>query len=87
LARLEEGSSVGSDEGLGCEVAFLLRTGQEVGVCSGLVSVEACSLPRTGETAGAAGISESLIGEPFEEDRISSITGGPCFMELLLTNP
>ena len=89
LGRFKEGSSAVLEAGPGFEVAFLLRTGREVGIClnRGLVSVEACSLARTGETTGAAGVSGSLIGEPSDEDKISSITGGPCFVELLLTNP
>ena len=90
LALLDEGSSAGLDEGLGLEVAFLFRTGCEVGVCldRGLVSVDACSLSKTGEMCGSVGIFGSLMGEPFDEDSISLITGDPCFMELLLfTNP
>ena len=88
LTCLEEGSSVGFDGGLGWASAFLLRTGREVGVYLGLVLVEACSLPRTGETAGATGVSGSLIGDPSEKDRISSITRAPYFVELLLhANP
>ena len=88
LARLEEGSSAGLDGGLGYEVAFLLRTGRKVGVCLRPVSVEACSLSRTGKSSGTAGVSGFFIGEPSEEDTISSITGAPCFVELLLrTNP
>jgi len=88
LARLEEGSSAGLDGGLGSVSAFLLRTGHEVGVCLGLVSVEACLLSRTGKSCGTAGVSGLLMREPSEEDRISSITGTPCFVELLLrTNP
>jgi len=54
----------------------------------GLVSVDACSLPRTGEITGAAGVSGFLMGEPSGEDSISSITRALCFVALLLlTNP
>ena len=90
MALFYECSSAGLDEGLGLEVAFLLRKGREVGVCldRGLVSVDACSLARTGEICGSAGVSWFFVGEPSDEDTISSITGGPCFVELLLlTNP
>ena len=90
LALFDEGSLVDLDGGLGFEVAFLLRIGREVGVCldRGLVSVDACSLARTGETCGSAGVSGFFVGEPSDEDTISSITGGPCFVVLLLlTNP
>ena len=90
MAFLDEGSSAGLDAGPCLEVALRLRTGRQVGVClkRGLVSVDACSLSRTGETCGAAGVSGFFMGEPFDEDTISSITGGPCFVELLLlTNP
>ena len=86
MALLDEGSSAGLDGGLDLEVAFLFRTGREVGVCldRGLVSVGACSLLRTGKKCGSGGVSGSLMGEPSGEDSISSITGGPYFMELLL---
>ena len=88
LTRLEEGAAAGLDVGLCWASAFRLRIGLEVGVCLGLVSVEACSLPRTGETAGGtAGVSGDLMGDHSDEDKSSSITGGPCFVELFLTNP
>ena len=90
MALFNVGPSAGLDRGLGFKVAFLLRTGREIGVSldRGLVSVNAYSIPRTGETCGSAGVSGSLMGEPSDEDAISSITGGPCFVELLLlTNP
>jgi len=58
-----------------------------VGVCFGLVSVEACSLSRTGESCGTAGVSGVLMGDPSDDDKISSITGGPCLVVLLLTTP
>ena len=79
LALFDEGSSAGLGAGPCLDVAFLLRTGCEVGVCleRGLVSVEACSLSRTSESCGAAGVSGFLMGEPFDEDSISSITRGP----------
>jgi len=87
LARLAEGSVAGLGEGLYGASAFLFRTGREVGVCFGLVSVDACSLSRTGESRGTAGVSGVLMGDPSDEDKISSITGGPCLVVLLLTNP
>ena len=90
MALFAEASSAGLDGGLGLEVAFLLRIGREVGVCldRGLVSVDAYSLARTGETCGSVGVFGFFVGELFDEDTISSITGGPCFVELLLlTNP
>jgi len=90
LAFLDEGSLAGLDVGTRLEVALRLRTGREVGVCleRGLVSVDAGSLSRTGETSGAAGVFGFFMGEPSDEDIISSITGGPYFVELLLlTNP
>jgi len=86
LVYLEEGSSAGLGVGLCWALGFLLRTGGEVGVCLGLVPVDACSLSRTDESCGTAGVAGDLIGDPFDEDKISSITGGPCFVELLLTN-
>jgi len=49
LTLFDEGSSA-VDAGPWLEVALSLRTGREVGVCleRGLVSVDACSLPKTG---------------------------------------
>jgi len=85
---LEEGASADLDGGLAFEVTFLLRTGRDVGVCLGLVSVEASSLSRTGKSYGTVGVSGSVMGEPSDEDTISSIIGGACFVELLhLANP
>ena len=87
MARFEEGSSAVLEAGPYLDTTFLLRTGREVGVCLGLVLVEACLLSRTGDSYGA-GVFGLLIGEPSEEDTISSITGAPCFLELLLlANP
>ena len=63
------------------------RTGLEAGVCfdeGGLVSVEACSLPGTGEAYVGVAVSGLFMGEPSGEDSISSITGGPCLVVLLL---
>ena len=90
LALFYEGPSASLGAGPCLEVAFLLRTGREVGVCldRGLVLVDACSLARIGETCGSVGVSWFFVGEPSDEDTISSITGGSCFVELLLlTNP
>ena len=90
LALFDERASAGLGAGPCLEVAFLLRTSREVGVCleRGLVPVEACSFSRTGEACGEAGVSVFLMGEPSGEDSISSITRGPCFVELLLlANP
>jgi len=90
LALFDEGSLAGLGAGPCLEVVFLFRTGREVGVCldRGLVSVDAYSLVRTGETCDFMGVSGFFVGEPSDEDTISSITGGPCFVELLLlTNP
>ena len=88
LARLKEGSAAALDVGLCWASAFHLRTGLQVDVCLGLVSVEACLLPQIGETAGGtAGVSGNLMGDPSDEEKISSITGEPCLVELLLTNP
>jgi len=54
----------------------------------GLVLVDACSLARTGETSGYVGVFGFFVREPSDEVTISSITEGPCFVELLLlTNP
>jgi len=69
------------------EGAFLLEPGLEAGVCfdvGGLVLAEACSLPRTGEACFEVTVSDLLVGEPSDEDSISSITGGPCLVALLL---
>jgi len=51
-----------------------------VGVCLGLVSIDACSLSRTGESCGTVGVSEVLMGDPSDEDTIFSITGEPYFV-------
>jgi len=78
LARLAEGFVAGLGEGLYWALAFLFKTDREVGVCLGLVSVDACSLSRTGNiVGGTAGVSGDLMGDPSDEDKISSITGGP----------
>ena len=69
------------------EVTFLLGIGREAGVCfdeGGLVSVEACSLPRTGKACVGVVVSGLFMGEPSGEDSISSTTGGPCLMVLIL---
>jgi len=90
LAFLDEGSAADLDARPCLEVALRLRTGCEVGVCldRGLVLVDAYSLTRTGETCGFMGVSGFFVGEPSDEDTISSIIGGPCFVELLLlTSP
>ena len=87
MARLTEGSAAGLSEGLCWASAFLFRTGGEVGVCLGLVSVDAYSLSRTGESCGTTGVSGVLVGDPSNEDRIFSITRGPCLVALLLINP
>ena len=84
MARFEKGSAVDLEAGPCLDITFLLKIGREVGVCLGLVSVKACSLLRTGESCRAVDIFRLLMGEPFDEDTISSITGDPCFMELLL---
>jgi len=91
LARLDLGSSACLAAGPCLEVAFLLETGREAGVCldeGGLVSVEACSLSRTGEAYIGVVVSSLLMGEPSGVDSISSTTGGPCLVVLLLlVNP
>ena len=90
MALFNVGSSAGLVARPCLEVAFRLRTGRVVGVCleRGLVSVDACSLSRTGKSCGAAGVSGFLMREPSGEDSIFSITGVPCFVVLLLlTNP
>jgi len=87
LARLAEGSSDGLVAGLGCASAFLFRIGREVGIFLGLFSVDACSLSKTGDFCGTATGSRVLMGDPSDEDRISSITGGPYLVVLLLTFP
>jgi len=38
-------------------------------------------------TCGTAAVSRVLMGDPSDEDIISSITGGPCLVVLLLTTP
>jgi len=80
FAFLEEGSSADLDVGSCLEVALHLRRGLEVGVYleRGMVSVDACSLLRTGETCGYVGVSGFFVGESSDEDTVSSITGGPC---------
>ena len=89
MARLAEGLAAGLGEGLWSS-AFLFRTGQEVSVCFGLVSVEACSLSRTGDSCGTTTFSGVLMGDPSDEDRISSIIGVPvwwCCSSQLLEQP
>jgi len=54
--------------------SFLLEPGLEEGVLSdvgGLDSVEACSLPRTGEVCLGAAVANPFVGEPSGEDSIS----------------
>ena len=87
LARLAEGSAASLGEELCWASAFLFRTGREMGVCLGLFSVDACSLSKIGESCGTAGVFGFLMGDPSDEDKISSITGGPYLVALLLTNP
>jgi len=91
LTNLDLGSSAGFAVGPSLEVAFGLGIGQEAGVCldeGGLVSVEACSLPGTGEACVGVVVSGLLMGEPSGEDSISSTTEGPSFVVLLLlVNP
>ena len=62
MALFYAGSSAGLGAGPCLEVAFLLRTGREVGVCleRGLVSVDVCSVSRTGESCGTVGVSGFL---------------------------
>jgi len=90
LTLFDLGSSAGFAAGPCLEAylngAFLLEPGLEQGVLSdvgGLVSVEACSLPTTGEACLGAAVSDPFVGEPSGEDTISSITGGP-YLEALL---
>ena len=89
LALFDLGSSAGFAVGPCLDGAFLLEPGLEEGVlrdfggCGGLDSVEACSLPTTGEACLGAAISDPLVGEPFGEETISSITGGSC-LEVLV---
>ena len=73
LALFYEGPSASLGAGPCLEAAFLLRIGSEVSVCleRGLVSVDVCSLSRTGKTCGTAGVSGFLMGEPSSEDSIS----------------
>ena len=87
MTRLDLGSSAGFAAGLRLEATFLLETGLQAGVCfneGGMVSVEACSLPGTGEACFEVAVSDLFVGEPSGEDPISSITGGPCLVGLLL---
>jgi len=79
LARLAEGAAAGLGVGLCWASPFLVRTGREVGVCLGLVSVDACSLSRTGESCGTADVSGFMMGDPSDKDQSSSITGGALF--------
>jgi len=60
------------------------RTVSGAGDCCGLFFVNACSLPRTGDAKcllSGAGVD---VGDPADEDGISSTTGGPWLLELLL---
>jgi len=69
------------------EEAFLLGAGLEAGVFfddGGLVSVEAYLLAVTSETYFEVAVSDLFMGEPSGENSISSITGGPCLVALLL---
>jgi len=77
LACLAEGSPDGLVAGLGCASAFLFRIDREVGVFLGLFSVEACSLSGTGDSCDSAVGAGVLMGNPSDEDKISSITRGP----------
>ena len=89
MTLLDLGSSAGFAVGPYLEAcldgAFLLEPGLEEGVLSdvgGLDSVEACSLPTTGKACLGAAVSDPFVGEPFGEDSIFSITGGP-YLEAL----
>jgi len=87
LTRLDLDSSACFAAGPCLEEAFFLGTDREEGVCfdeGGLVSVEADSLPGTGEACVGVVVSDFFTGEPFDEESISSITGGPCLVVLLL---
>jgi len=61
--------------GLGCSSSLRFRTGLGAGDWCGLFSVEACSLPRTGDSKGSAAGVGVGAGDPLDEDGISSITG------------
>ena len=87
LSLLDLGSSAGFVTGPCLDGAFLLEPGLETGVLSdvgGLVSVEACLLPGTGEACFEVLFLTFFVGEPSGEDSISSITKGPCLVALLL---
>ena len=58
-----------------------------MGVCLGLFFIDTCSLFRIGESYSTAAGSGFLTGDPSDEDKISSIIGGPdllsCSLQLL----
>ena len=87
MTRLDVGSSADFAAGPCLEEAFFLGTDREAGVCfdeGGLVSVEADSLPGTGEACVGVAVSGFFMGEPSGDDSISSITEGPRLVVLLL---
>jgi len=53
-------------------------------VFAAVVSVEPCSLARTGDSGCSSAGAGSRTGDPSNEEGISSITGDPCLVELLL---
>jgi len=73
----------------GLDGAVLLEPGVEEVVlsdfegCGGLDSVEACSLPTTGEACLGVAVSDPFVGEPSGEDTIFSITRGSCLEALV----
>jgi len=77
FTRLPEGLAGKLMAGLGCSSALRFRAGLGAGAWCKLFSVDACSLPRTGDSKcllAGAGVD---VGDPADEDGISSTTGGP----------
>ena len=75
LTRLPEGLADDFVAGLGGFLALCFRTGLRAGDRCGLFSVEACSLPRTGDSKCSSAGAGVGAGDPSDEDEISSITG------------
>jgi len=74
LTRLPEGLAGDLVAGLGCFSALRFRTGFEAGDLCGLFSVEAYSLPRTGDSRCSSAGAGVGAGDPSDEDGISSTT-------------
>jgi len=66
--------------------AFLFGAGRGAGACGGLFSINAYSFARTGDAGCSAACVGSWIGDPSDEEGISSMIGDPGLALLLLVS-